>query len=123
MKVSLTILAATMGAVCAFAPSAVVSPARGLKMSDEATESVEEPVVAAVPAGPAIQGTVTAVSLIKGWAPDASKPCYGLPGAVAPLGYFDPLGFCKDRELDGVKRFREAEIMHGRVAVSKAGEH
>merc|ERR1712166_1245309 len=54
---------------------------------------------------------------LNGWTPDAAKPCFGLPGAIAPLGYFDPLGFCKDRSLPGVKRFREAEIMHGRVAM------
>ena len=51
------------------------------------------------------------------WNPDADKPCYGLPGAVAPLGFFDPLGFSKNKELGGVKRLREAEIMHGRVAM------
>jgi hypothetical protein len=28
-------------------------------------------------------------------------------GAIAPLGFFDPLGFCKERSLEGVKRFRE----------------
>merc|ERR1712224_551468 len=54
---------------------------------------------------------------LNGWTPVADKPCFGLPGAVAPLGYFDPLGFCKGRDLVGVKRFREAEIMHGRVAM------
>jgi hypothetical protein len=27
------------------------------------------------------------------------------------------MGLCKDRDLIGVKRFREAEIMHGRVAM------
>ena len=26
-----------------------------------------------------------------------------LPGALAPLGYFDPLGFCKDRTEGEVK--------------------
>eukprot|EP00978_Attheya_sp_CCMP212_P010323 scaffold24903_cov49-Attheya_sp.AAC.4 len=57
------------------------------------------------------------VNLINGWAADASKPCYGLPGAISPLGFFDPLGFTKDKELSGVKRLREAEIMHGRVAM------
>merc|ERR1711966_544733 len=30
---------------------------------------------------------------------------------------FDPLGFSKDKDLVGVKRLREAEIMHGRVAM------
>ena len=33
------------------------------------------------------------------------------------LGLFNPLGFTKDMDLNGVKRFREAEIMHGRVAM------
>jgi len=60
---------------------------------------------------------VPAIVPINGWVPGESLPCYGLPGAVAPLGFFDPLGFTKDMELLGVKRFREAEIMHGRVAM------
>merc|ERR1712228_541886 len=54
---------------------------------------------------------------LNGWTPDAAKLCYGLPGAISPLGYFDPMGLCADRDLVGVKRFREAEIMHGRVAM------
>lgn len=60
---------------------------------------------------------IPTVAPINGWVPDESLPCFGLPGAVAPLGFFDPLGFTKDMELLGVKRFREAEIMHGRVAM------
>merc|ERR1712125_297238 len=60
---------------------------------------------------------VPLVAPINGWVPDESLPCYGLPGVSGPLGYFDPLGFCDGRELEGVKRFREAEIMHGRVAM------
>lgn len=74
-------------------------------MSSEPT--AEEPVV----------DTTPAVAPINGWVPDSSKPCFGLPGAISPLGYFDPLGFCNERELGGVKRFREAEVMHGRVAM------
>lgn len=27
-----------------------------------------------------------------GWVPDSKKPCFGLPGVVAPTGYFDPIG-------------------------------
>mmetsp|Transcript_5641 Transcript_5641/g.6186 ORF Transcript_5641/g.6186 Transcript_5641/m.6186 type:complete len:207 (+) Transcript_5641:128-748(+) len=57
------------------------------------------------------------IAPINGWVPDASLPCYGLPGVSGPLGFFDPIGFTKDMELLGVKRFREAEIMHGRVAM------
>lgn len=54
---------------------------------------------------------------INGWAADAKKPCFGLPGAIAPLGFFDPLGFTKDASLGEIKRLREAEVMHSRVAM------
>jgi hypothetical protein len=99
------ILSATIGAACAFAPSTTVRTTTSVRMSEpEAAVEVEVPVV-------------PAVAPINGWVPDAALPCYGLPGAIAPLGFFDPLGFTKDMELLGVKRFREAEIMHGRVAM------
>lgn len=52
------------------------------------------------------------------WVPDANLPCYGLPGAIAPTGYFDPIGFAQTGiSLNDVKRFREAEVQHGRVAM------
>jgi len=61
---------------------------------------------------------IIAVAPINGWVPSASLPLYGLPGAVAPLGYFDPLGFSQEGiTLNEVKRYREAEVMHGRVAM------
>lgn len=61
---------------------------------------------------------VPAVAAINGWVPDDSKPCYGLPGVVAPTGYFDPIGFCqRGISLNDVKRYREAEVQHGRVAM------
>ena len=61
------------------------------------------------------------VSTINGWAPDASLPCYGLPGALAPTGFFDPLGFARQGiSVNEVKRNREAEVMHGRVAMIAA---
>ena len=53
---------------------------------------------------------------INGWTPDALKPCYGLPGAIEPLGFFDPLELSKDKDLNEIKRLREAEVLHGRVA-------
>jgi hypothetical protein len=57
------------------------------------------------------------VMMINGWVSDASKACFGLPGAISPLGFFDPLGFTKNTDLSGTKRIREAEVMHGRVAM------
>ncbi|KAL3943090.1 MAG: hypothetical protein SGBAC_002823 [Bacillariaceae sp.] len=58
------------------------------------------------------------VTAENGWVPDDTKPCFGLPGVVAPTGYFDPIGFCQTGiSLNDVKRYRESEVMHGRVAM------
>lgn len=38
-------------------------------------------------------------------------------GAIAPLGYFDPLGFAKKGDKKGFRELREAELKHGRVAM------
>merc|ERR1719399_1661142 len=50
-----------------------------------------------------------------------------LPGITAPLGFFDPLGFCSEdgasneKVSEGKVRFyREVEIKHGRVAMLAA---
>jgi len=114
----LAIFFSTIGAACAFAPSGPVKSMSALQMSEDVTVMEADTVDGAAealetPAAPA----VPAVAAINGWVPDASLPLYGLPGSSAPLGFFDPLGFTKDMELSGVKRFREAEVMHGRVAM------
>jgi len=55
---------------------------------------------------------------INGWVPDSNFRCFGLPGAIAPTGYFDPLGFAQEGiSLNDIKRYREAEVQHGRVAM------
>jgi hypothetical protein len=106
MKFSTSLLIAAVAApsVSSFAPASSAGSSTVLKAAGVA-DDVEPP--APPPLGPTLNG----------WTPDASKDCFGLPGAISPLGYFDPLGFCKERSLLGVKRFREAEIMHGRVAM------
>lgn len=40
-----------------------------------------------------------------------------LPGALAPVGVFDPLGFADKADANTLKRYREAELTHGRVAM------
>jgi len=40
-----------------------------------------------------------------------------LPGNCAPLGFFDPLGFTKDASPETIKKYREAELKHGRVSM------
>jgi hypothetical protein len=103
----LAILSATLGAACAFTSQPMTTTrTTALAMSDET--GVAEGMAA--PAEP----KVPAVAPINGWVPDSSKPCYGLPGAISPFGFFDPLGFSVDKELGTVKRLREAEVMHGR---------
>merc|ERR1719282_882971 len=86
----------------AFAPVSSKIQASKLSMSDVPAE--EEP---AAPVYPTVNG----------WTADPSKFCLGLPGAVAPLGDFDPLGFTKDLSVQEIRRYREAEVTHGRVAM------
>jgi len=44
-----------------------------------------------------------------------------LPGASAPLGFFDPMGFCQGDVSEGRIRFyREVEVKHARVAMLAA---
>ena len=53
---------------------------------------------------------------LHGWVPDVAQFCHGLPGALAPMGDFDPLKLSK-QTISTVRRYREAEVMHGRVAM------
>jgi hypothetical protein len=46
--------------------------------------------------------------------------CGGLPGSIAPLGEFDPLGFSEGKDDLEIKRLREAELVHGRVGMLAA---
>merc|ERR1711924_108690 len=67
-------------------------------------DSEENPIVAVASEG------------MNGWIPDSSKFAYGLPGSLSPVENFDPLGFA-DCDLDTLRRYREAETTHGRVAM------
>lgn len=40
-----------------------------------------------------------------------------IPGAVPPLGIWDPAGFASKADEKTLKRYREAELVHGRVAM------
>lgn len=44
----------------------------------------------------------------------------GLIGALEPVGFFDPLGFADKADEATLKRYREAELTHGRVAMLAA---
>jgi hypothetical protein len=40
-----------------------------------------------------------------------------LPGALAPVGFFDPLNLAENADPNTLRRYREAELTHGRVAM------
>merc|ERR1712039_444006 len=40
-----------------------------------------------------------------------------MPGITAPLGFFDPMGFCTDASEGKIRFYREVEVKHGRVAM------
>nr|QIH55644.1 LHCX3i [Seminavis robusta] len=40
-----------------------------------------------------------------------------IPGALEPMGIWDPLGFAAKADEKTLKRYREAELTHGRVAM------
>jgi len=63
--------------------------------------------------------TTTALNqeYLNGWVPDETKFAYGLPGSLDPAPEFDPLGFAENADLNQIKKYREAEIQHGRVAM------
>ena len=54
---------------------------------------------------------------VNGWIADPDKFCAVLPGSVAPLGHFDPLGLTSGFSVEEIKRYRESEITYGRVAM------
>jgi len=90
-----------VSSVTAFAPQPMRSTS--LKSSSEPIEEIEEEVVT--------------YPTVNGWTADPSKFCAGLPGALAPVGEFDPLNFLEDLPVQEIKRYREAEVTHGRVSM------
>ena len=114
MKVA-TIVLSILGSSAAFAPTRQTRHSSvTIKSTETPTEespaAVLEPTINEIEPEPAI--------VLNGWTASTSLPCYGLPGAVAPTGYFDPLGFAQTGiSLNDIKRYREAEVQHGRVAM------
>lgn len=104
-------LSLLVASASAFAPPRaplVATTTTAIASSEAAAE--DEPINAVPPAA-------ASKEVAFGWTPNASKPCYGLPGALEPLGFFDPLGFSEGQDLNTIKRYREAEVQHGRVAM------
>merc|ERR1719421_2573809 len=63
------------------------------------------------------RSNVKASVALKGSKAASSEFCYGLPGAIAPAGEFDPANLLDGVSQEEVYRWREAEITHGRVGM------
>jgi len=111
MKTAFT-LATLLASASAFAPTSINSRISALSMADISVDSADV-VIDSEPEEPKKPQYPT----LNGWTADPEAFCAGLPGAVAPLGNFDPLGFTKGRPITEIKRFREAEVTHGRVGM------
>ena len=100
MKISATTLTfmSVVGLAAGFAPNAATKTSTSLSLSD-------------IPAGNA------GYPEVNGWTADPDKFCAGLPGSVAPFGEFDPLGLTSKFSVEEIKRYRESEVTHGRVAM------
>ena len=53
---------------------------------------------------------------------DGKAYAESMPGVLAPMGFFDPLGFCSADDItEGkIKFYREVELKHGRVGMLAA---
>merc|ERR1712216_855380 len=49
--------------------------------------------------------------------PSSFDDVQSLPGILEPTGFFDPAGFSEGVSASELKRYREAELTHGRVAM------
>lgn len=83
---------------------------------------------AATKAGAAVAGAAAAGGLTKGGKEGVAGVANPSPtfnpadqiGVTAPLGFFDPAGFCKVGDENGFRTLRAAEVKHGRVAMMAA---
>merc|ERR1719421_2387550 len=64
-----------------------------------------------------IPAEASSMGPLNGWVPDENAFAWGLPGSLDPVPEFDPAGFATDCSLQEMKRYREAEVTHGRVAM------
>jgi len=55
--------------------------------------------------------------LLEANAEELEEFCFGLPGAMAPLGQWDPAGLLDGRAKSDVYLWRESELTHGRLAM------
>jgi hypothetical protein len=125
MKLVLTALslASLVGSAVGFVPATssvgAVSKSTSLALADVVV--TEEPIVSTTEE-PIVLMEEPMIVLksypeVNGWTADASKFCAGLPGSSLPFKDFDPLGLMDGMSVEEIKRYRESEVTHGRVAM------
>merc|ERR1719387_3063394 len=90
-------------ALAATSASAFVATPRAART---AVKMTAEPAVAEPPVAEEEAPATPAYPTLNGWTADPSKFCWGLPGAIAPMGDFDPAGLATALDLTEMKRFR-----------------
>merc|ERR1712102_248324 len=70
----------------------------------------------------ALSSSAAAFNVIKNARTDSALKVseLGIPGALPPVGFFDPLGLSSKANDATLLRYREAEVTHGRVAMLAA---
>jgi len=66
---------------------------------------------------PSLNNAKTSSLQAVNWAPDNDAFAYGLPGTLDPVPDFDPFNLSEGESLATIKKWREAETQHGRVAM------
>ena len=59
----------------------------------------------------------SALNVATSYDPSDFSDVNNLPGILAPVEFFDPLNFAAEASESELKRYREAELTHGRVAM------
>jgi len=124
-------IAAAIGSAAAFSPVALGAGSRSapkkvsLAKKPAAKKVAAKPVARKPVARKPVAKKPAAKKVAPKKAPVRSKNmdkefCYGLPGALAPAGNFDPANLLEGRSKEEVYRFREAELTHGRVGMLAA---
>ena len=94
------------------------SPTAPVTMIDTDPQFSEAAMAASAAIATSYESTSSTIPVLNGWTPKPDYALWGLPGAILPLGYFDPIGFARQGlPLNDAKRLREAEVQHGRVAM------
>lgn len=70
---------------------------------------------------PSLRNTPKVIKVPASWAPSRVAlnmvAAEAYPGGLPPMGFFDPWYLSRDLSSREIKRFREAELKHGRLAM------